>query len=302
MSAATTSIPTRVYTFLAAGVFSASLAAIFIRFAHAEGMSSAFIAAGRLTLSALILTPFVLRSHRPALTQLSRADLLLALASGLLLALHFATWVASLEYTTVLISVVLVGTSPLWSALFEVVFLRARLHRLVVIGLLIAFAGGLLIGLAGGGDDGSSSNVLLGSVLSLAGAVTFAIYLVIGRKLRAKLSLMPYIWLVYSFAAVFLVALMFLGGGEVQITGFSATGYLMLLLLAVVPQLIGHTSFNYALRYLSATFVGIATQLEPIGSALVAYALFREVPLPLQIVGSLAILAGVILASFGQDK
>lgn len=303
MSAATTSIPTRVYTFLTAGVFSASLAAIFIRFAHAEGMSSAFIAAGRLTLSALILTPFVLRSHRPALAQLSRADLLLALASGLLLALHFATWVASLEYTTVLISVVLVGTSPLWSALFEVVFLRARLHRLVVIGLLIASAGGLLIGLAGGGNDGSSSNVLLGSVLSLAGAVTFAIYLVIGRKLRAKLSLMPYIWLVYSFAAVFLVSLMFLGGGgSVQITGFSATGYLMLLLLAIVPQLIGHTSFNYALRYISATFVGIATQLEPIGSALVAYVLFREVPLPLQIVGSLAILAGVILASFGQDN
>ena len=302
MTAAATSIPTRVYTFLAAGVFSASLAAIFIRVAHAEGMSSAFIAAGRLTLSALILTPIVLRSHRPELARLSRADLLLALTSGLLLALHFATWIASLEYTSVLISVVLVGTSPLWSALFEVVFLRARLHRLVVIGLLIAFAGGLLIGVAGGGDrPASGSNVLFGSLLSLAGAVTFAIYLVIGRKLRAKLPLMPYIWLVYSIAAVFLVVLMF-GAGNVQITGFSATGYLMILLLAVVPQLIGHSSFNYALRYLSATFVGIATQLEPIGSALVAYVVFREVPLPLQILGSLAILAGVILASFGQDN
>lgn len=302
MTAATTSIPTRVYTFLASGVLAASLAAIFIRVAQAEGMSSAFIAAGRLTLSALILTPFVLRSHRPALAQLSRADLLLAVASGLLLALHFATWVASLEYTSVLISVVLVGTSPLWSALFEVIFLRARLHRLVVVGLLIAFAGGLLIGLAGGSEEsGSGSNVLFGSLLSLAGAVTFAVYLVIGRKLRAKLSLMPYIWLVYSIAAVFLVALL-VGGGNVQITGFSATGYLMILLLAVVPQLIGHSSFNYALRYLSATFVGIATQLEPIGSALVAYVVFREVPLPLQMLGSLAILVGVILASFGQDS
>lgn len=301
MTAATTSVPTRVYTILMTGVTAASLAAIFIRIAQGEGMSSAFIAAGRLTLSALILTPFVLRSHRHILAQLSRADLLLAVASGLLLAIHFATWIASLEYTSVLISVVLVGTSPLWSALFEVIFLRARLHRLVVIGLLIAFAGGLLIGVAGRDDSGLGSNILFGSLLSLAGAVTFAIYLVIGRKLRAKLSLLPYIWLVYSIAAVFLIILM-LGASNVEITGFSATGYLMILLLAVVPQLIGHSSFNYALRYLSATFVGIATQLEPIGSALAAYIVFREVPLPLQILGSLAILVGVILASFGQDN
>jgi drug/metabolite transporter (DMT)-like permease len=300
MTAATTSVPTRVYTFLMTGVMAASLAAIFIRVAQGEGMSSAFIAAGRLTLSALILTPFVLRSHRLELAKLSRADLLLAVASGLLLAIHFATWVASLEYTSVLISVVLVGTSPLWSALFEVIFLRSHLHRLVVIGLLIAFAGGLLIGLAGGDGSASGSNVLFGSLLSLAGAATFAIYLVIGRKLRTRLPLMPYIWLVYSIAAVFLIVLM-LAGGNVQITGFSTTGYLMILLLAVVPQLIGHSSFNYALRYLSATFVGIATQLEPIGSALAAYIVFREVPLPLQILGSLAILVGVILASFGQD-
>jgi drug/metabolite transporter (DMT)-like permease len=261
-------------------------------------MPSAFIAAGRLTVSALILTPLALRSHRAEIAGLRGADLLLALASGLLLAIHFATWIASLEYTSVLISVVLVGTSPLWSALFEVLFLRAHLQRLVVIGLLTAFGGGMLIGLAGG-DSASASASLFGGLLSLAGAATFAIYLVIGRNLRGRLSLVPYIWLVYGFAAIFLCVLA-LGSGT-PVTGYSPTAYFMILLLALVPQLIGHSSFNYSLRYLSATFVGIATQTEPIGSALIAYFVFNEVPLPLQIVGSAAILIGVVVASLEQD-
>jgi len=300
MTLTSTRTPPRVYAILFAGVVAASLAAIFIRFAQADGMPSTVIAAGRMTLSGLILTPIVLRRHRADLARLSRRDLLLAVASGLLLAIHFATWIASLEYTTVLISVVLVGTSPLWSALFEVVFLHVKLHRFVVIGLLIAFAGGIVIGLAGGGDTGSSDGTLIGGILSLVGAATFAIYLVIGRSLRTRMPLTPYIWLVYGIAALFLLVLMI--GSGAPVTGYTPNAYLMIVLLAIVPQLIGHSSFNYAVRFLSATFVGIAVQLEPIGSALAAYLIFNEVPLPMQIWGSLAILGGVILASFGDKN
>lgn len=296
---ADTRTPNQVYAILFSGVAAASLAAIFIRFAQNDGMPSAYIAAGRLTLSALILTPLALRRHRAAISRLSGVDLLLAAVSGLLLAIHFATWIASLEYTSVLISVVLVGTSPLWSALFEVIFLRARLHRWVIAGLLVAFAGGLLIGVAGGGDD-AASGTLVGALLSLAGAATFAIYLVIGRKLRSQLSLVPYIWMVYGFAAIFLIILAL--ASDVPLGGYTPTGYFMIVLLALVPQLIGHSSFNYALRYLSATFVGIATQTEPIGSALIAYIVFHEVPLREQIIGSAAILIGVGIATLGQEK
>ena len=299
MTLTKTQTPPRVYAFLFTGVLAASFAAIFIRFAQDEGVPSTFIAAGRLALSALILTPFALRSHRPELAGLTRSDLLLAAASGLILAIHFATWIASLQYTSVLISVVLVGTSPLWSALFEVIFLHAHLRRAVVIGLLIAFGGGLLIGLAGG-SSALSADSILGGGLSLAGAVAFAIYLVIGRKLRSKLSLMPYIWLVYSFAAIFLLLLVVETGTSIM--GYTPKGYLMIMLLALVPQLIGHTSFNFSLRYFSATFVGIATQMEPIGSGLAAYFIFHEVPLALQILGSAAVLGGVILASLGQNQ
>ncbi len=264
-------------------------------------MPSLVIAAGRLTLSALILTPFTLRQHRTEIATLKRPDLLLAAASGLLLAIHFAAWISSLQYTSVLISVVLVDTSPLWVALLEVIFLRAHLRRLVIVGLLIAFGGGLLIGLAGGGSaTADAPAAVLGGVLALVGAAAIACYLVIGRKLRVKLTLLPYIWLVYGFAAIFLVVLVIVS--KLPVTGYSSTAYLMIVLLALVPQLIGHTSFNFALRYVSATYVSIASQMEPIGSALAAFVLFAETPSPLQIWGSGAILVGVIVATLGQEK
>ena len=295
-------LPPQLYIIVLAGVAAVSFAAIFIRFAQAEGIPSPLIAAGRLTIAALLITPVALRGHADALRQLDRRDLLLAAASGLILAIHFATWIASLEHTSVLISVVFVTTSPLWVALLEVTFLRARLGRLVIVGLLIALSGGMLIGVAGGAGSPAAleGGTLFGGLLALAGAVAIAIYLVIGRKLRAKLPLTPYIWLVYGFAAIFLLALVALSG--TPIAGYSAGGYLWIVLLALIPQMIGHTAFNYALRFVSATFVGIMTQMEPIGSAVAAFIIFRETPLALQIAGSAAILVGVTLATFGQSQ
>ena len=297
----TNRIPPQVYFVMLAGIAAVSFAAIFVRSAMAEGIPSPAIAAGRLTLSALILTPFALRGHRDVLSKLTRADILLAAVSGLLLAIHFGTWIASLGLTSVLISVVFVGTSPLWVALLEVIFLRARLAPLVVVGLVIAFIGGLVIGL--GGETGITAftgDSLTGSLLALAGAVALALYLVIGRKLRAKLPLIPYIWLVYGFAAIFLLIVVLVT--QTSLTGYSAQGYMWIVLLALVPQLIGHGSFNFALRYLSATFISISTQMEPIGSAIAAYLLFSETPTREQLYGSVAILVGVILASLGQQQ
>ncbi|MDX2160148.1 MAG: DMT family transporter [bacterium] len=297
-------VPATVYLFLLAGVAATSLAAIFIRFAQGEGVPSLVIAAGRLTVSALILTPFVLRAHLPAFRALTLGDFGLAAVSGGVLALHFATWISSLEYTSVLISTVFVTTGPLWVALLEVVFLRARFRSLVWAGLGVALVGGLVIGagdaVLGGAPLGSGSNPALGAALALTGAVAVAVYLVIGRKLRRKLDLLPYIWLVYSLTALFLVGFALLN--DLSFTGYSAQSYLWIVLLALFPQLIGHTSFNYALKYVPATFVGIITQAEPISSAIAAIILFQEIPTGAQIVGSLGILAGVALASWGQAQ
>jgi drug/metabolite transporter (DMT)-like permease len=287
------------YAFILIGLIAISCASIFIRFAQDNGLPSLVIAAGRLTLAALVLTPVTLRQHRPLLRTLHRQDLLLAAASGVLLAIHFATWIASLEHTTVLVSVVLVASSPLWVALLEVVFLRARLRPIVVIGLLVALAGGVLIGVGGSGEFAAGRNPLLGGGLALIGALAIAVYFVIGRKLRARLPLVPYIWLVYGCAAITLLLAVLVT--TTPVTGYPSEGYFWVVLLALVPQLIGHSSLNYALRYLSATYVSIATQMEPVGSAIAAFVLLRETPAALQIVGSLAILVGVLFASYGQQ-
>jgi drug/metabolite transporter (DMT)-like permease len=293
--------PIQAYLVVLMGAAAVSLAAIFIRLAQAEHIPSLFIAAGRLTIAALILTPFTLRKHWAEIRTLSRNEIVLALAAGLFLALHFATWILSLEYTSVLISVVLVTTNPLWIAVLEVAFLRAKLSRTVIIGLLIGLVGSIVAGLSASGNDISPGKApLLGSILALTGAVAVAVYLVIGRKLRAKLSLLPYIWLVYSCAAIILLLVVAITG--TTITGYSSQGYLWLVALALIPQLIGHSSFNYALKYFAATWVGIINQLEPVLSAVAAIIVFQEIPAPLQILGSVAILAGVILASIGHNQ
>jgi drug/metabolite transporter (DMT)-like permease len=293
--------PVQVYLVLFMGAVAVSLAAIFIRLAQADNIPSLYIAAARMTIAGLILTPITLRRHMPEIRSLSRSDLLLALLSGLFLALHFATWILSLEYTSVLISVVLVTTNPLWVAVLEVVFLRARLGRTMIFGLLIGLAGSIVAALSSsGGGISPGKDPLLGSILAITGAVCFALYLVIGRKLRARLPLLPYIWLIYSFAAVILLAGVIVSG--IPLTGYEPRGYLWLLGMALLPQLVGHSSFNYALKYLPATFVGIVNQLEPVLSAVAAIAFFQEIPQPLQIVGSAAVLIGIILASLGQNQ
>jgi drug/metabolite transporter (DMT)-like permease len=293
-------VPVRAYGVIAIGLLAVSLAAIFIRLAQVEGVPSLLIAAGRLTLASLLLTPWVLLNYRPELGRLTGNQLALAATAGFFLSIHFATWILSLEHTAVLISVVLVSTGPLWIALLEMGLLNAHIGVAVFGGLALAVVGGVLIGYAGAEGALPGQDPLLGALLALAGAVTFAIYMVIGRKLRATLTLLPYIWLVYSCAAATLVLAVLVTATPVA--GHSADGYLWVAALGLIPQLIGHSSFNYAVRYLPATFIGIVAQLEPVASAFIAFLRFHEIPNTLQIVGSAVILVGVTLAGLAQAR
>jgi drug/metabolite transporter (DMT)-like permease len=291
-------IPLQAYIVITIGVLGVSLASILIKLAQAEAVPSTLIAASRMVIAALVLTPITLRRYGKEIQGLQRSQLLLAAASGLFLAIHFATWVKSFEYTSVLVGVVLVNTNPLWAAILEVVFLRAKLGRWVIIGLVVGILGSVVVALPSSGSLHFEAN--LGSLLALIGAFAVAVYFVIGRNLRATLSLLPYIWLVYSCAAIFLMVLVLATG--TPILGYSLKGYLFLVLTALIPQLIGHSSLNFALRYFPASYVGIAAQLEPALSAIVAFLLFTEIPTGLQIIGSVVILCGVILASLGQAQ
>lgn len=295
------------------GILAVSTSSIFIRYAQADGVSSLVIAAWRLSLASLILAPVALLRYYAELRSLNRRGLLLALLSGFFLAIHFATWITSLEYTSVASSVVLVSTSPLWVAILAPLTIREPVGRTVLIGMGLALIGGSIVGLSDSCSLNGFSSVkcpslsmflggtaFLGDLLALAGALAAAGYLLIGRSLREKISLIPYIFVVYGMAALILVVLMF-AAGESPV-GYAPQTYIWFLLLALVPQLLGHSTFNWALGYLPAAFVSVTLLGEPIGSALLAYFILDEVPTTLMIFGAILILIGIYIASRKEDQ
>jgi drug/metabolite transporter (DMT)-like permease len=291
----------RLIIVLICGICAVSTASILIRLALDDGAPALVVAAYRLTFATLILTPIVLSSRMVELRGLTRSDWLWALASGLFLALHFATWVSSLAYTTVTSSVVLVTTGPIWVALASWLIFHEKLTKPIVIGLIVAVCGGMLVGLSDSGGLGLSGTQLWGDFLALAGAWFVAGYLLIGRRLRHRMSLLAYIYIVYGMSALILIGLAALSGVSfTQLPAsepYPASAFVWLLLLAILPQLVGHSSYNYALRFLSPTYVAIVALAEPIGSSLLALVVLHEVPLPLTIVGAIVILIGIGLAS-----
>jgi drug/metabolite transporter (DMT)-like permease len=288
------------------GILAVSTASIFIRYAQ-EQAPSLVIAAYRLTLATLVLAPIALTRHKEELRSLTRKELLLALVSGIFLALHFASWITSLEYTTVANSVVLVTTTPLWVALLAPVTIKEPLSRIILVGMCFALAGGIIIGLSDACTwswfalvcppftDFVRGSGFLGDILALTGAMMAAAYLLIGRSLRGKMTLIPYIFLVYGMAALILLLIMFTAGQKPF--GYPPQTFLWFFLLALVPQLLGHSTFNWALRYITAAYVSISLLGEPIGSTILAYFLLQETPSALKIFGAILILAGIYIAS-----
>jgi len=291
-------------------ILAVSTASIFIRFAQRDA-PSLVIAALRLTFASLALAPIALTRYRDELWVLTRGEWLLGLLSGVFLAIHFATWITSLEFTSVASSVVLVSTGPLWVALLSPIFLKESLSKTVLVGMFLALVGGTIIGLSDSCQLKSSlicppfseflqGEAFLGNILALAGAWAVAGYLMIGRRLRGGMSLIPYIFVVYSISAIVLLGIM-LSAGQRPV-GFSPMTYLWILLLALLPQLVGHSTYNWALRYIPAALVSITTLGEPIGSAVLAYFILSEAPTWLTIIGGILILAGIVVSSRTDQK
>ncbi len=286
----------KAYLVLLLGICIIPWGAILIRWAREA--PALVIAAGRVTIAAVLCTPFALARGAPGeIRALGRRAWVLALASGVALALHFAAWVSSVQMTTIASSTVLVSTYPFFVGLFQHFFLRERVSRLTAVGIGLAFVGSVLIGY---GDFGLSRRALLGDLLALTGALMASVYFVLGRALRRRLSLLAYIWPVYSVASLALIAVG-LGAGQ-PFWGYSGLTYGMLVLLAVGPQLLGHSSLNYALGQLSAVFVTVAALAEPIGAAVLAYFLMHEAPGQLALLGALLILGGIVLAGREEQR
>jgi len=289
------------------GILAVSTASLFIRFAQQDA-PSIVIAAYRLTLATVFLLPFALpRFSGEVIRALKKKDVFLIILSGTFLAIHFASWITSLEHTTVASSVVLVTTTPLWVAMFSGFILKESIPKWTWLGLGLAMIGGIVVGLSSqcGFWDGGfqcqdlggffSSKNLLGNFLALLGAWMAAGYLISGRKVRPRFPLQVYVFLIYGVASILLLAMV--GFRGYSLTGYAPQTYVWFVLLAIIPQLIGHTVLNWALGYLPATFVSVALLGEPVGTVILSYLFLREAPTFLELAGGILILTGIYISS-----
>jgi drug/metabolite transporter (DMT)-like permease len=276
----------RLYLLLPIGIIAISTASIFIKLCDAPVL---IIATYRMVLASLALMPFA--CHEKTWRGWERSDLGWLFLSGLFLSLHFAFWIASLKYTSVASSVVLVTTHPIFVGIGGRLFLKERLGLNLIFGIALSVLGS---GLISYGDMSLSKEALMGDGLALLGAIAASGYLLLGRTMRTGHDLLSYIFPVYSTAGLILIffALIF----QKPFFGYSSSTYLYLFLLALIPQLMGHSTFNWALKYLPASLVAITILGEPIGSTLLAYLILGEGLTVWKILGGISIFSGILIA------
>jgi drug/metabolite transporter (DMT)-like permease len=275
------------YFVLSLAVVFVSFGAILVRLADAPALAVSFYRVG---LASLFLLPFAGGGARRSWPALTRRQRLLLLGAGVALALHFATWIASLSYTSIASSVLLVNTAPVFAVLLSWLFLREPASRVVLVAIPIAFLGAAIIAL---GDRAASPGSLFGNLLALTGAVTVAMYQVVGRGLRAALPLNAYVLGVWGTAAITLGLLGAVAG--VPFSGYPPRTWLAFVALALVPTIGGHGLVNRSLRVLSAPTVGLFLLGEPVGASVLAWLLFDEVPGPWTLVGGAIVLSALAL-------
>lgn len=289
----------RVIVIVLLGVLAVSTGSIWVRLAlklRGEGglAFSLIVAASRMTVAALLLSG----NWRKMPGRVSGGQMAGAALSGLFLALHFAAWISSLSYTSIAASTTLVTTTPLWVALFSAIVLGERLSRRTWLGMVLALSGGVLVASGEMAIAVPGSQPLLGNGLALLGAWIVSIHLLLGRRIQQQgLDLGNYVTITYTVAALVLIPIPWLLGEGYG--GYPPLFYGYLLLMGLFPQLLGHTSLNWALRWLSPTWVTLAVLLEPISASFLGFLLFGEVPGSDVFLGGVVVLTGVAIAVLG---
>lgn len=285
--------PVNPFIVLMLGACAVSTGAIFARLADAPAL---VVSAYRVGIASLLIAPVALWKNRGELRALSRRDLLHALLAGFFLALHFAVWISSLGYTSVANSTVLVNTIPLWVGVLTPLIARESVKRQTLLSIGICLIGAVIIAFGGLTAD---PGALLGDALAVTGALCASVYILLGRNLRRKLSLLSYVFVCYGSAALILwVVVLNLG---LPVTGLSLQTYGAFAGMAVVSQIIGHSSYNWALRWLSAGMIAIGLLAEPIGATILAYLLFGESLTWAKFAGGAIILCGIYLAARAEQ-
>lgn len=291
-----TETPRKVYLYIVFGVAAVSTSAVFVKLAQTPPVVLAFY---RVLFAWLALTPALLLRERATLLAVireRRRDMWWAMLSGAFLALHYVVWFFSLRLTSVASSTVLVTTQPIWVMLIAYLLWREKVPLPSLLGMAVALVGTYFIGAHSAQQTGGQ---LTGDVLAVLAAILVSGYLLIGQRLRPRMSLLVYVFFVYGAAwAVLGVMAVTM---QLPLTGFPAREWWLFVALAVVPTLMGHTVFNWALQHVPASVVSVSILGEPVGAVVLAMLVLGEVPAPMQIVGGLIILSGIGLFLYFRD-
>ncbi len=275
------------YLAVLVGVFAVSFSALFVRLTTAPAL---MIATYRLLFTFLILAPYTLFRHRSDLVTATWRQRGLAAASGACLALHLVTWFISLSYTSVASSVVLVTTQPVFVVIGSWIFFREKVSRLAMMGGALALLGSVIIGAA---DFKIGREALWGDMLALAAAVLVSGYLLIGRRMRGGVSLPAYTFYTYGSSALILIIASV--ASRTPFAPYPLRDWILFMALALVCTVIGHTIFNWVLKYVQASVVSVSVLGEPLGAILWASIFLREFPTLRQTIGACFIFGGLLI-------
>lgn len=277
----------RPYIAIIIGVASVSMSAIFVKLANAE---SAVIAFYRMFFSILIMSPVFFLKYSGEIKLLHKKDWIFSTIAGVFLAFHFILWFESLNYTSVASSTVLVTLQPLFAFIGTYIFFKERISLQSIVAGSVAIVGSFLISW---GDFRVSGSALYGDILALIACALITGYLLFGQDVRQRLSLMTYTMVVYSVSTICLFFYVLIMG---QSFGpYESTDWFWFIMLAIVPNLLGHTLFNWALKWVSTNTISIAILFEPVGAAILAYFIFAEKLIASQIIGGLVVVGGISL-------
>ncbi|MFQ5892600.1 MAG: DMT family transporter [Candidatus Methanofastidiosia archaeon] len=268
------------------GILAVSFASILIRLSDAPPL---VIATFRLGLAGFLMLGFTVFKGEVRELKVKRKDFAALILAGFFLAIHFSSWITSLSYTSIASSVLITDSSPIFVVALSYLLLRERISRVAIFGILISILGGGFIALS----DSNLSGNLYGDFLALVGALSLAFYIVVARNLRGRMNLLPFVSMVYLLTFVFLLTFSLLM--REKLSGYPFREYLLFFLLALGPSCIGHTSYNYCLKYLKAAVVSVSILGEPVGATLLAIIIFYEIPTSMVVLGGIFVVFGILL-------
>ena len=292
---------THLWILVAVSAFAWSFGPICVRYAFEYDMHPALVSFGRMFTGVVMFAPYIWHKGAREIAAMPARSRWLAVIAGTMSGINIALMVASLEHISVLINQAFIATIPIWVAFFEVTLLKQQLGKAVWIGILAALAGGLMIAFTTADAPAAlpGGNPALGIMMAVISACSAALYIIVGRKVRGAVSFVPYIWLVYSAGALVTLAIIAFNG--ISLIGYDVRGYLWVLLLAILAQIIGHGALNFVLRFMSPTTLTMTVQSVPILSAIWAFLIFSEMPTVPQAVGSVILVFGVTIVLRGQQ-